>query len=152
MQDHGLFQAICRVNRLDGDGKEYGYVIDYKDLFKSLETSIKDYTTEAFDGFDKDDVAGLLTDRLKMARERLAARGGRYAAPERGATVTPFGVYGSAHQAVLQRSDWGAGPYMPALNAGVQRSSLEDQLKRPGDALDLLPDPVGALQRCDVAT
>jgi type I restriction enzyme R subunit len=71
MQDHGLFQAICRVNRLDGGDKEYGYVIDYKDLFKSLETSIKDYTTEAFDGFDKDDVAGLLTDRLKMARERL---------------------------------------------------------------------------------
>jgi len=71
MQDHGLFQAICRVNRLDGDDKEYGYVVDYKDLFKSLETSIKDYTTEAFDGFDKDDVAGLLTDRLKMARERL---------------------------------------------------------------------------------
>ena len=71
MQDHGLFQAICRVNRLDGDEKEYGYVIDYKDLFKSLETSIKDYTTEAFDGYDKEDVAGLLTDRLKMARERL---------------------------------------------------------------------------------
>ena len=37
MQDHGLFQAICRVNRLDGDDKEYGYIIDYKDLFKSLE-------------------------------------------------------------------------------------------------------------------
>ncbi|MDO5757551.1 MAG: HsdR family type I site-specific deoxyribonuclease [Rhodobacterales bacterium] len=71
MQDHGLFQAICRVNRLDGDDKEYGYIIDYKDLFKSLENSIQDYTTEAFDGYDKEDVAGLLTDRLKMARERL---------------------------------------------------------------------------------
>ncbi|SEN85077.1 type I site-specific deoxyribonuclease, HsdR family [Roseovarius tolerans] len=71
MQDHGLFQAICRVNRLDGDDKEYGYIIDYKDLFKSLETSIEDYTTEAFDGYDKEDVAGLLTDRLKMARDRL---------------------------------------------------------------------------------
>ncbi len=35
MQDHGLFQAICRVNRLDGEDKEYGYVIDYKDLFRS---------------------------------------------------------------------------------------------------------------------
>ena len=33
MQDHGLFQAICRVNRLDGEDKEYGYIIDYKDLF-----------------------------------------------------------------------------------------------------------------------
>ena len=32
MRDHGLFQAICRVNRLDGDDKEYGYIIDYKDL------------------------------------------------------------------------------------------------------------------------
>ena len=28
MRDHGLFQAICRVNRLDGDDKEYGYIID----------------------------------------------------------------------------------------------------------------------------
>ena len=34
MRDHGLFQAICRVNRLDGDDKEYGYIVDYKDLFK----------------------------------------------------------------------------------------------------------------------
>lgn len=32
MRDHGLFQAICRVNRLDDDDKEYGYIIDYKDL------------------------------------------------------------------------------------------------------------------------
>jgi type I restriction enzyme, R subunit len=71
MQDHGLFQAICRVNRLDGEDKEYGYIIDYKDLFKSLEGSIKDYTGEAFDGYDKEDVAGLLKDRLEQGRERL---------------------------------------------------------------------------------
>ncbi len=71
MQDHGLFQAICRVNRLDGDDKEYGYIIDYKDLFKSLEKSIQDYTSEAFDGFDEEDVAGLLKDRLGKGRERL---------------------------------------------------------------------------------
>jgi type I restriction enzyme R subunit len=36
MRDHGLFQAICRVNRLDGEDKEYGYIVDYKDLFQSL--------------------------------------------------------------------------------------------------------------------
>lgn len=71
MQDHGLFQAICRVNRLDGDDKEYGYIIDYKDLFRSLEKSIQDYTACAFDGYDKEDVAGLLEDRLTKARERL---------------------------------------------------------------------------------
>ena len=71
MRDHGLFQAICRVNRLDGDDKEYGYIVDYKDLFKSLGTAIHDYTSGALDGYDKDDVAGLLVDRLQMARERL---------------------------------------------------------------------------------
>ena len=74
MQDHGLFQAICRVNRLDGEDKEYGYIIDYKDLFRSLEQSIKDYTGEAFDGYDKADVAGLLKDRLQQGRKRLEER------------------------------------------------------------------------------
>src|SRR5437870_2820066 len=71
MEYHGLFQAICRVNRLDGDDKEYGYIVDYKDLFKSLERSIHDYTSEALDGYDKEDVAGLLSDRIEKARERL---------------------------------------------------------------------------------
>jgi type I restriction enzyme, R subunit len=28
MQDHGLFQAICRTNRLDGDDKDFGYIVD----------------------------------------------------------------------------------------------------------------------------
>jgi type I restriction enzyme R subunit len=71
MQDHGLFQAICRVNRLDGDDKEFGYIIDYKDLFKSLEGAVHEYTSGAFDGYDKEDVAGLLEDRLSKAKERL---------------------------------------------------------------------------------
>ena len=71
MQDHALFQAICRVNRLDDDDKEYGYIIDYKDLFKSLEGAVQDYTSEALDGYEKEDVAGLLENRLVMARERL---------------------------------------------------------------------------------
>ena len=71
MQDHGLFQAICRVNRLDGDDKEYGFIIDYKDLFRSLEGAIKDYTGEAFEGYDREDVEGLLKDRLEQGRERL---------------------------------------------------------------------------------
>jgi type I restriction enzyme R subunit len=71
MQDHGLFQAICRVNRLDSEDKEYGYIIDYKDLFKSLEMSIQEYTGEAFEAYDAEDVKGLLTDRLTKAKERL---------------------------------------------------------------------------------
>lgn len=71
MHDHGLFQAICRVNRLDGDDKDYGYIVDYKDLFKSLEGAVKDYTSGALDAYDKEDVEGLLKDRLEKAREDL---------------------------------------------------------------------------------
>ena len=71
MRDHGLFQAICRVNRLDGDDKEYGYIIDYKDLFKSLEGAVGDYTSGALDGFDAEDVKGLLENRLYKARDDL---------------------------------------------------------------------------------
>ena len=71
MRDHGLFQAVCRVNRLDGEDKDYGYIIDYMDLFNSLERAFKDYTSEAFDAYEKSDVEGLLKDRLKKGKERL---------------------------------------------------------------------------------
>ena len=71
MQDHGLFQAICRVNRLHGNDKEYGYIVDYKDLFRSLEQAITEYTGEAFENYDAEDVKGLLKDRLQQAKERL---------------------------------------------------------------------------------
>jgi type I restriction enzyme R subunit len=73
MQDHGLFQAICRVNRLDGEDKDYGYIVDYKDLFKSLNKAVKEYTSNAFDGFDKEDVTGLLKDRIATAKEKLVS-------------------------------------------------------------------------------
>ncbi len=71
MRDHGLFQAICRVNRLDGDDKEYGYIVDYKDLFHRLEGALGDYTSGAFDGYEEADVAGLLSNRLEKAQEKL---------------------------------------------------------------------------------
>lgn len=71
MRDHGLFQAICRVNRLDGDDKDYGYIVDYKDLFKSLEGAVNDYTGGALDAYDREDVAGLLQNRLQKAKEDL---------------------------------------------------------------------------------
>ena len=71
MQDHGLFQAVCRVNRLDGDDKDYGYIIDYMDLFDSLKNAFTDYTSGAFDAYEKEDVEGLLKDRLKKGKERL---------------------------------------------------------------------------------
>lgn len=71
LRDHGLFQAICRVNRLDGEDKEYGYIIDYQDLFHQLEGALGDYTSGAFDGYEKKDIEHLLSDRLTKAKERL---------------------------------------------------------------------------------
>ncbi len=71
MQDHGLFQAICRVNRLDGEDKEYGYIVDYRDLFKKLEKAVTDYTSGAFEGFDKEDIIGLLKDRFVEGKKDL---------------------------------------------------------------------------------
>ena len=97
MQDHGLFQAICRVNRLDGDDKEFGYIIDYKDLFKSLEGAVHDYTVGRARRLRQEDVAGLLEDRLEQgagapgrsARGRAGAvRAGR--APEGSAGISPL--------------------------------------------------------------
>lgn len=77
MQDHGLFQAICRVNRLDTEDKELGYIVDYKDLFKNLVNdkgtgAIQVYTSElAYDQFKKEDCDVLLQSRLEKSRERL---------------------------------------------------------------------------------
>jgi type I restriction enzyme R subunit len=72
MQDHGLFQAICRVNRLDSEDKEFGYIVDYKDLFKKVENAVAVYTSELdYDTFEKADVDILLKDRLEKGRERL---------------------------------------------------------------------------------
>ncbi|MGW1874545.1 type I restriction endonuclease subunit R [Streptomyces sp. NPDC001975] len=71
MQDHGLFQAICRVNRLDGEDKDYGYIVDYRDLFNSLESAITDYTGGALEGYETKDVEGLLSDRIDKARDDL---------------------------------------------------------------------------------
>ncbi len=70
MQNHGLFQAICRVNRLDKD-KDLGYIVDYKDLFENIEGAVEDYTTGAFDDFDKEDISGLLKNRLEFGSQRL---------------------------------------------------------------------------------
>lgn len=63
MHDHGLFQAICRVNRLDGDTKKFGYIVDYKQLFGDLTKAVNDYTSGAFEDYDEEDVKGLIKDR-----------------------------------------------------------------------------------------
>jgi len=71
MQDHGLFQAICRPNRLDGDDKDFGYIVDYKDLFRKVENAIAVYTSELDHSAGGVDPEILLQDRLIKGRERL---------------------------------------------------------------------------------
>ncbi|MCF7635006.1 MAG: restriction endonuclease subunit R [Dehalococcoides mccartyi] len=72
MQDHGLFQAICRVNRLDSEDKQFGYIVDYKDLFKKVENAVAVYTSELdYDTFGQEEVDVLLKDRLEKGKERL---------------------------------------------------------------------------------
>ncbi|MGC0389559.1 HsdR family type I site-specific deoxyribonuclease [Bradyrhizobium japonicum USDA 135] len=40
LHDHNLFQAIRRTNRLDGDDKDFGYIVDFKELFQHVQKSI----------------------------------------------------------------------------------------------------------------
>ncbi|MXN90933.1 HsdR family type I site-specific deoxyribonuclease [Flavobacterium sp. Sd200] len=72
MQDHTLFQAICRVNRLDTDDKTFGYIVDYMGLFENVTDAINVYTSELdTDEFNLQEVQVMVKDRLKMSRERL---------------------------------------------------------------------------------
>jgi type I restriction enzyme R subunit len=49
LHDHNLFQAICRTNRLDGDDKDYGYIVDFKELFKDVQEAIAVYSSDELD-------------------------------------------------------------------------------------------------------
>jgi type I restriction enzyme R subunit len=71
MQDHGLFQAICRTNRLDGEDKDFGYIVDYKDLFKKVESAIAVYTSELDHSAGGVNPEVLMQNRLKKGKERL---------------------------------------------------------------------------------
>jgi len=71
MRDHGLFQAICRVNRRDSEDKDFGYIVDYKQLFGDLSDALNKYTSGAFEGYAPEDVDGLIKDRLTEAKKYL---------------------------------------------------------------------------------
>ena len=73
MRDHNLFQAICRVNRVNGEKKDYGYIVDYKHLFENIEGAIEDYTNGAFSGYDRTDIEGLLKSKIVEGKKDLDA-------------------------------------------------------------------------------
>ncbi|MDX9835361.1 MAG: HsdR family type I site-specific deoxyribonuclease [Desulfobulbus sp.] len=49
LRDHNLFQAICRTNRLDGDDKDYGYIVDFKELFGDVQQALAVYSSDELD-------------------------------------------------------------------------------------------------------
>jgi type I restriction enzyme R subunit len=72
LHDHNLFQAICRTNRLDGDDKDYGHIVDFKELFQDVQNAIAVYSSDELD-IDADGSDGnvIVKDWLKEGRERL---------------------------------------------------------------------------------
>ena len=73
LYEHNLFQAICRTNRLDGDDKDYGYIVDFKKLFEDVKEAIAIYSS---DELDTDEGNGgsnnvELKDWLKEGRKQL---------------------------------------------------------------------------------
>ncbi len=64
LKDHTLLQAIARVNRLfeseDGEPKKFGFIVDYEGLLGELDKALSTYS--AFEGYDPEDVAGVVHD------------------------------------------------------------------------------------------
>ena len=79
LRDHNLFQAICRTNRLDGDDKDYGHGVDYKELFSKVQDAIAVYTSDELDTETCGDDGNVIVKdwreegkaRLDAAREAL---------------------------------------------------------------------------------
>ena len=59
LKEHNLLQAIARVNRLY-DGKDYGYIIDYRGLLGELDEALTSYAS--LSGFDPEDLTGAVID------------------------------------------------------------------------------------------
>lgn len=73
MHDHNLFQAICRTNRLDGDDKDYGYIVDFKELFVDVQEAIAVYSSDELDVEDSSEAENNVTLKnwLKEGKKKL---------------------------------------------------------------------------------
>jgi type I restriction enzyme, R subunit len=59
LKEHGLLQAIARVNRVF-EGKDEGLIIDYRGVLGELNAALETYN--ALEGYDPEDVAGMVSD------------------------------------------------------------------------------------------
>lgn len=86
IKDHTLFQAVCRVNRLGEDikdekgnvlvktHKEFGRIVDFKNLFNSIENAVTKFNDgSGFEGLDSVDIDGLLDSAVNKCKEKLLA-------------------------------------------------------------------------------
>ncbi|MBU0655050.1 MAG: HsdR family type I site-specific deoxyribonuclease [Gammaproteobacteria bacterium] len=76
LHDHNLFQAICRTNRLDGDDKDYGYIVDFKELFGDVQEAIAVYSSDELEPDENGGTEGnnvKLKDWLQEGRKQLDA-------------------------------------------------------------------------------
>lgn len=71
MQDHGLFQAICRTNRLDDETKKFGTIVDYKDLFPKVQGAMAVYASELDHEAPGEPPEILIQDRIAQGKQRL---------------------------------------------------------------------------------
>lgn len=83
IQDHTLFQAVCRVNRLGSDiktdddkviktHKEFGLIVDFKNLFNSIKETVTKFNGgKGFSGLDEVDIDGLLDSAVSKRKTRL---------------------------------------------------------------------------------
>ena len=68
LKEHNLLQAIARVNRLY-DGKDYGYIIDYRGLLGELDQALTSYAS--LSGFDPEDITGAVIDvRIEIVKAK----------------------------------------------------------------------------------
>lgn len=65
MKEHTLLQAIARVNRLY-EGKDYGFIIDYRGLLDKLGEALDMYTGSGLESFDSTDLKGALYDVISI--------------------------------------------------------------------------------------
>ncbi|TNB49689.1 HsdR family type I site-specific deoxyribonuclease [Martelella lutilitoris] len=78
LKEHGLLQAIARVNRLyeddTGEKKDFGHIIDYAGILGELDKALTQYS--AFEGYDEADVA----DALHAIRKQTESLPDKHAA------------------------------------------------------------------------
>ena len=141
MQDHGLFQAICRTNRLDGEDKDFGYIVDYKDLFKKVENAIAVYTSEldhSAGGADPGGAAagspeeGQGTARQRPRSPRPALRAGGTAARASWSTSTISAATRRSRPTCKEREPQRAALYKATVALVRAYANIADELEPAG--------------------